>query len=131
MNLIDYFSDNPPYFPGLLLTIIGSYYLSIDAIRRRDGYLTSAKVVKPETGLSQKGNLLFYPVVRFKDLDGQMMERKLESGSSPPLFYEGDELQVTVHKGEVHATGKGWTLFYWLLVACGVSVSTLHWLNIL
>ncbi|SDK83719.1 hypothetical protein SAMN05421823_103681 [Catalinimonas alkaloidigena] len=110
---------------GIALVGIGLYWLVTDFIHVRNGFQTRGRVVKVIRAWKMDAGQLRYsfaPVVQFQGKENQAVERPLETCSNPPVFFEGQSLDVVYYDDKLYPTGSGWKVLYALTCVLGLGL---------
>jgi hypothetical protein len=108
---------------GAIVAIMGAYWLIMDAIYHKHGYQTKGKGVKLEERCSSGGlRTTNYTWVKFKTKENTYRTLKLDFSTNPPLFVEGKTIKIVYYENKIYPSGKGWRVFYSMLVGIGISL---------
>jgi hypothetical protein len=115
----------------IILLGIGMYLIYHDYICNKYGFHTTGRVIQLKGKWGYGGNsvsYLYYPIVQFYSDGKQELQRRLEIGSSIPLFRKGQELEIVYYNDKAYPTSTIWKLLYWsiFLISLGATCIQLY-----
>ncbi|KAA3440228.1 DUF3592 domain-containing protein [Rufibacter hautae] len=108
------------------------YFIHHEHNRSKYGYHTQGTIIKQEEKWEYKNGsayYMYYPIVQFRSEDSQVVQQKMEMGSSIPFYSVKEVIDIVYYQGKVYPTGSGWKILYWgfLLLSLGATIYQIYY----